>query len=470
MMHVLFLRSHQVNRHKLGGLSRKLVKKKVARRPSARVSKLVSQQTVAEKTNMISEYFIAQVFLAADLCLDRNYVSICLLEASFPYSVLLAIMKMPNADVLIKAAVCRLIRCLYVDREPQLVIKYPRLVKTTLPSSGSQEESESESENDSNEGKDGQNQSGTLSLPASHTFGVLQIIISEFLHHGLDATQCNELSSEMMDTLLVLMQFGFYDSTEQLQDIIAPLVQALDDHFMNRSKDIKNNNIKKKSSIILLQEKVGISTSLFDSKNAASATKTTDFPEAAAADAEARESSHVNVNFRHSRRTLNEAMYISLSNQAKNNGKDAIGDASRKSILASTSMEKKAYVDMDVDTVPIELKILRVLESLPGLVIILLIVIIATIFTTVQILSHQERNESTYIFELSLSTLFFLELTIRSYCYFVVHKELSSFVSQPLNILDIALVMFDIGLISLDSTVLGSTDADGAKNYAKTLK
>jgi hypothetical protein len=335
-------------------------------------------------------------------------------------------------------------------------------VKTTVPSSGAQDE-----DSDSEEGSGNQETDGATSSPSSYTFGVLQILISEFLHYGLDATKCDELSSEMMDTLLDLMQFGFYDSTEQLQDIITPLVQALDDHYMNRSKDVRNVGMKKKSSIIMLQERVGRTTNLFDSKELLGKTdETADSSSANSGDARA--SSRVNVNFRHSRRTLNEAMHNSLSNQAKNNGKDAMTDSSRKNILASTSTGKKSFFDVDVDNVQIELKILRVLESLPGLIIILMIVIIATIIATVQILSGEEQNHSTYIFDLSLSTLFFFELTIRSYCYFVVHKELGSFVSQPLNILDILLVVFDICLISFDSTILGG--ADGAKSYAKTLK
>lgn len=411
----------------------------------------MSQQTVSEKVTLISEYFIAQLFLAADLCLDRNYVSIGLLEAHYPYPVLLAILKMPGMSTLVKAPVCRLIRCLYVDREPQIEVKYPRLVKTVLTRSSIRDDMVSD------EGKDCHDKGSASTSPPSCTFGVLQVIISEYLHNKLDASKCDELSSEMLDTLLILMKFGYYNSTAQLQDIIVPLVHALDDHYMNRSRDVNSTTTKKKSSIILLQEKVGRKT-VFGSSAPAARIDETDIAD----QVDARASNKVNVNFRHTRRTLNEAMYSSLSNQNKNNSKD---DDSRRSILASTSVEKKSYVDMDISNVPMELKILRVLESLPGLVIILLIVIIATIFATVQLLLGQEENQSTYIFELSISVLFILELSIRSYCYFLVHKELNSFISQPLNVLDILLVVFDICLISLDSTILG-----GAKSYAKTLK
>jgi hypothetical protein len=160
-------------------------------------------------------------------------------------------------------------------------------------------------------------------------------------------------------------------------------------------------------------------------------------------------------------------MHISLS-KSKNISPDSIVDATRRSLLASSAQEKNSLIDIDMNKTKLELSILEVLESLPALAIILSIVVFATVFSTVQILTDQEQNSSTYIFELSISFIFFLELAIRSYCYFIVYKELTSFVAQPLNVLDILLVAFDVCLISFDSTVLGK--ADGATSYAKTLK
>jgi hypothetical protein len=77
-------------------------------------------KSVIERKMQVSEYFIAQMYLAADLCLDRNYVAIGMLEASFPIDCLFAILRSPNVPAQFKAAVCRLIRTLYLDREPQV--------------------------------------------------------------------------------------------------------------------------------------------------------------------------------------------------------------------------------------------------------------------------------------------------------------------------------------------------------------
>lgn len=59
-----------------------------------------------------------------------------------------------------------------------------------------------------------------------YVFGLLQLLISEYLHHQLDITKCDELSAEMLDLLLSLMKFGFYNTAEQIQDVVDPLVEA----------------------------------------------------------------------------------------------------------------------------------------------------------------------------------------------------------------------------------------------------
>ena len=39
-----------------------------------------AKKSVFERKMQVSEYFVAQMYLAAELCLDRNYVAIELLE------------------------------------------------------------------------------------------------------------------------------------------------------------------------------------------------------------------------------------------------------------------------------------------------------------------------------------------------------------------------------------------------------
>jgi hypothetical protein len=55
-----------------------------------------------------------------------------LFSLKFSYEMLLTILKLPSSPRRFKAPVCRLMRCLYIDRDPQIEIKYPRLIRTSL--------------------------------------------------------------------------------------------------------------------------------------------------------------------------------------------------------------------------------------------------------------------------------------------------------------------------------------------------
>lgn len=154
------------------------------------------------------DYFIAQLYLAADLCLDRNYVAIGILESRLPYTLLLAMLKAPYIPHQLKAPVCRILRCLHIDRDPQVPMRLPRLIRTSISLNGGDE---------------------TDKAPSCQ-FALIQQIISEYVNSDLDTTSCDELSTEMISLLESLMQFGFYATSSQLQDVVNPLVQVLDDH------------------------------------------------------------------------------------------------------------------------------------------------------------------------------------------------------------------------------------------------
>lgn len=97
------------------------------KKQNSRIRKTTHSQTksIFERKIQVSEYFIAQLYLAADLCLDRNYVSIGLLEEIYSIETLLTLFRSSAIPNRWKAAVCKLIRTLYVDREPQVRISAP---------------------------------------------------------------------------------------------------------------------------------------------------------------------------------------------------------------------------------------------------------------------------------------------------------------------------------------------------------
>lgn len=88
----------------------------------------MSQRYPIDRKIQIAEYFIAQLYLTSDLCLDRNYVAIGLLENVFPYEVLLSIVGNNTIPNRFKAPAYRLIRCLFVDREPHVTFCYMYLM------------------------------------------------------------------------------------------------------------------------------------------------------------------------------------------------------------------------------------------------------------------------------------------------------------------------------------------------------
>jgi hypothetical protein len=166
-------------------------------------------KSIEEMKKQVLDYFSTQLYLAADLCLDRNYVAIGILENRLQYTLLLTILKTPSVPAKIKAPVCRILRSLHIDREPQVPVKFPRLIRTSISLSGGDEVS-------------------TAANPQA--FALIQQIISDYIRHEMDTTKCDELSSEMMKLMESLMIFGFYSTPGQLHDILGPLIQALDDH------------------------------------------------------------------------------------------------------------------------------------------------------------------------------------------------------------------------------------------------
>jgi hypothetical protein len=74
---------------------------------------------ISAMRNMTANFFIKQIYLFAELCLDRNYVVMSQIEQLYSYEVLLTVIKTSVNDDL-KGMAARLVMNLYVDREPQV--------------------------------------------------------------------------------------------------------------------------------------------------------------------------------------------------------------------------------------------------------------------------------------------------------------------------------------------------------------
>ncbi len=93
-----------------------------------------------------------------------------LLTHFLPYYILISILKDDFIPNKFKAPVCRILRCMYVDREPQVAVHYPRLVRTfcKIGSKGNAKE-ETDDHNSS-----------------PYMFAVLQTVISDYLSNDLN--------------------------------------------------------------------------------------------------------------------------------------------------------------------------------------------------------------------------------------------------------------------------------------------
>eukprot|EP00981_Chlorochromonas_danica_P005600 scaffold1159_cov160-Ochromonas_danica.AAC.22 len=176
------------------------------------------RKAMEEQKNAVANYFIAEMFLGAEMCMDRNYVAMHKLDDLFPFEVLVTILRIDVSHAL-KGAAARLLMCLHIDRDPQASSKIPCLTRTWS----------SIKQND-------EPQLPYVEPARRYVFGLVQQIISEFIR-DMSGNEWDELSKHMLYLLRTLVKFNFYGTTERMEDIIVPLVQLLDRRSANVDPD-----------------------------------------------------------------------------------------------------------------------------------------------------------------------------------------------------------------------------------------
>lgn len=381
----------------------------------------VSPEDLTTRRRKVVDYLITQLYTVGDMCLDRNYISIQIAESIFQYEKLIAILLNPQVSNLIKAPICRILRCVYVDREPQVVTTLPRLIR----SSAEERDSFSASANSEN-------------ANSMHTFCLLQEVISRYLNFKLNGAQFDEFSAEVMDLLSNLISFGFYHSHDQLNDIMIPLIIALDDHRSGVwHKNIANANKEEVeretfwfcpnfsffSKLIsaakfifsyiwkLIHYFVQIFTSILYAYKYL-------------------------VGFRNDSRKLKYVKSNSLDRKKFDNGK--------------RGEEKSSKI-----AVPWEKRFLHLYNNtLVGMIFILLVVLVNI---TLSIISLFYTNKEFDAVDVSFSIYFILELSLRLYCQKQVDGSVSSFFKSIFNCIDALLVAIDWTLFFFFDSNIGNT-------------
>lgn len=339
--------------------------------------------TMSTLKMQVAEYFVTQLYLVADLCLDRNYVAINTLENFYEYDVLLTLLKNIQLPQMCKAAVCRVIRCLYVDREPQVATKFPRYIRTSVALG-----IDNDYIKQAAAAEDDQEQANQ-----QFKFALIQKLISEYLSDSLDLHACDELSIEMLQLLKSLVEFGFYCTVPQILDVLEPLMRTLDNH--HNKKNPTN------------QQKIATNEDFTPSERSRLDKLLAN---------KGRDSIHVYRSMR--------GLSHSLVTPA-----EVLGESEE---TGSKSSQEIAY--------SLVVRFYHWTESISWMLVVLVIVIVTVVIAISQLFADYDIPQ----FVMASMVFFIMELSIRWIAYAIVHSNPLPFIYDPYNILDLALIVLDI--------------------------
>eukprot|EP00981_Chlorochromonas_danica_P009425 scaffold2674_cov159-Ochromonas_danica.AAC.3 len=381
---------------------------------SSMVGSTRQHHMAAQQKREIGRFFIAEMFLGAEMCLDRNYVAMQKLEDIFPYDVLLSIMKLNVADSL-KAAAVRLLMCLHVDRDPQATTKIPCLTRTW-----------------SEIRKQTEPQLPFVESNRQYLFGIIQHLISEHIHNMV-GNKWNDLSMHMLKILRALISFNFYGTKERMQDIIQPLIAALDrrhltfDHSMGPSarmgKIPPTLSASKKSSRKSFMEEI----------------------------LEGNEEEVVEVNTDNSEALRAIDRLVTRDDENGYEGEEGEEDddyslSSRANLRRSMKYGwQYAFYE----------NLLQRMQSTLASAIIIIAICLATVLDIYQIVSGESYRDYgvVSIIELVILSLFVAEMIVKLYTYRRVHSTWREFFADPINTVDLAVTITNFVLYFTTSLI-----------------
>ena len=194
----------------------------------------------------------------ADLCLDRNYLSINRVESLYSYELLMALLLHDRSPPMIRAPACKMVRCVYVDRSPHVRVKFPRLIRF------------------------GQHAVMEREVVSPVKFALVEQVIYDYISESLDIdNKCDEVSVEMIELLLSLISFEFYSTDSLLHDISAPLSEQLSRcRFIAHAQDDdscrETPSFSGSARIVPYTESAPMNSSLSEASNAVSTFKSAD--------------------------------------------------------------------------------------------------------------------------------------------------------------------------------------------------
>ncbi|KAH8096221.1 hypothetical protein JL720_3580 [Aureococcus anophagefferens] len=174
-----------------------------------------------EKKATIASYFMSQLYLAAELCLDRNYLSIGIVKEQLPFPTCIAIVMDPTLPNDLKASMIRVISTVYVDTDPAVKSVCPHLAHTWSTLS------------------DAAGSRPKMPDKQRIAYLLLQDFLDQYLYAGED-NQWDGLRQRTMELLLKLVQFSFYSTASEMSRLVQPLVSDLS-RVQNDAESAKKN-------------------------------------------------------------------------------------------------------------------------------------------------------------------------------------------------------------------------------------
>jgi hypothetical protein len=372
----------------------------------------------------VAEYFIAELFLSADMCLGRNYHAIHKLEELFSYDTLVTILRMNDITEHLKSAVVKLLLRLYVDRDPQVISSVPCLTRTW--SEVCKQQQQQQDQGDSPSSASSGPQLPHVDVSRENQFCLLQQIISEEIQ-SMRGTRWDGLSLHMMELLNKLIIFNFYGTTDKIQDVIGPLLQALDRRKVEGSgpqdKDIMLSTDLSYTAMGMGGTGIMKQTSKQNIKRSQSFKDAKIIPEGGTGAG-----------------TTPGATETSLS-----------ADVDR---LLDSSTERGPCWQKTV---------LDALESITAVILIVFLVLLAISVTIATTISGSQNPAYGY-FDIVVTSIFATEVTTRFYCHVYVRRNVMSFLSSPLN-------WVDMGTVAVDLIILATPGLSGSgAEYTKALR
>lgn len=188
----------------------------------------------AEQKAAVARYFVSQIYLCAEMCMDRNYVAMHKIDEFFTFETLVTVLKLPVIDD-IKGAAARLLLCLHIDRDPQAETKVPCLTRAWSDIA----------------------KNPTPVLPCvepqrRNMFCLVQQISSDYIQ-DMFGKRWKPSGSKFLRLVRAMANFNFYGTQDRMKDLIKDMLGVADRRLVPPPVDDKpssssSSSNKKKSS------------------------------------------------------------------------------------------------------------------------------------------------------------------------------------------------------------------------------